>query len=167
MKNQFRALDDDEIGFLDEVLEASRAKDAAVKRDTAEQLELFRQHQEKSERAALGETTEDKGADVQSWAVGGKKRKRTKDKGVLPGVKLRKSSSIAEKPLPETMNGQSPPGAQVEPETASAATKPTATMMPSKVAVPTPSISSTHQAATSSASPVSGLGLGGYSSDEE
>ena len=177
MKNQFRALDDDEIGFLDEVLEASRARDAAVRRETAEQLELFRQQQEKTERVALGDATEDKDGDEQSWVVAGKKRKRAKDKGVLPGVKLRKASSNAEGPV-SFAQGEQSPAKDVQP--VKAHVKPTertddttsrspVASTPGKPVVPTSgremALSET-KATSGSVPPATGLGLGGYSSDE-
>ncbi|KAK1979275.1 N-terminal domain of NEFA-interacting nuclear protein NIP30-domain-containing protein [Colletotrichum cereale] len=42
IRNQFRALDDDEIGFLDEVREAKRAEEERVRRETEEGLAAFR-----------------------------------------------------------------------------------------------------------------------------
>ncbi|TQN68855.1 FAM192A-like protein, partial [Colletotrichum shisoi] len=46
IKNQFRALDDDEIDFLDEVRAAKRAEEERVRRETEEGLAAFRRAQE-------------------------------------------------------------------------------------------------------------------------
>ncbi|GJC92687.1 nefa-interacting nuclear protein [Colletotrichum higginsianum] len=45
IKNQFRALDDDEIDFLDEVRAAKRAEEERVRRETEEGLAAFRRAQ--------------------------------------------------------------------------------------------------------------------------
>ena len=51
-RNQFRSLDEDEVDFLDSVLESTRAKEAEVKKQTTEQLEAFRRQQEEAEKTA-------------------------------------------------------------------------------------------------------------------
>jgi len=109
LKNQFRNLDEDEVEFLDSVLESTRAKEEAVKRETKEQLDVFRRQQEEADKALLIETgnnTESGSAIAASppseggqWALNARKRKRAKEKEVLKGVKLRKSSSTSETPL--------------------------------------------------------------------
>ncbi|MCJ1399832.1 hypothetical protein MMC11_003035 [Xylographa trunciseda] len=107
LKNQFRNLDEDEIEFLDSVLESTRAKEEAIKKETAEQLSLFRQQQEDADRAMVQETQEGSeesklpksGSPVNDeslWAVK-RKRKRSKETEVAKGVKLRKSSSTMER----------------------------------------------------------------------
>lgn len=120
LKNQFRTLDDDEVEFLDSVLESTRAKEEAVKRETVEQLDVFRRQQEEADRALLlqqqegldedkvGKTGNPTTEETQ-WAVNGRKRKRVKEKDVLKGVKLRKSSIASKSPtaadgtLPSTL----------------------------------------------------------------
>ena len=115
MKNQFRTLGDDEVEFLDSVLESTRAKEAAVKKETAEQLEAFRQQREAAEKALLDKVDNQQSsntgtamtADQETWATSGKKRRRPKEKDTLVGTKLRKTSSSAEKdgpakPMPKT-----------------------------------------------------------------
>ena len=103
MKNQFRNLDEDEIEFLDSILESTRAKEEAVKKETAEQLNLFRRQQEDADRAMVQDTDEGveesvvakSGSPVNDnspWAVN-RKRKRVKETEIVRGVKLRKSSS--------------------------------------------------------------------------
>ncbi|KAL9607807.1 MAG: hypothetical protein Q9167_007312 [Letrouitia subvulpina] len=105
LKNQFRTLDEDEVEFLDTVLESARAKEAAVKKETTEQLDQFRQQQELADRAFLAEkeeTGEQSGqgdqignptSETSQWAINARKRKRVREKESLPGVKLRKSST--------------------------------------------------------------------------
>ena len=104
LKNQFRSLDDDEIDFLDSVLESTRAREQAVKRETAEQLAAFRKHQEEVERKALSSMNEDTGLVPESpvvegeelWSAVGRKRKRGKDKEGFRGLKLKRTSSAHE-----------------------------------------------------------------------
>ncbi|MCJ1354321.1 MAG: hypothetical protein MMC33_004309 [Icmadophila ericetorum] len=118
LKNQFRTLDEDEIEFLDSVLESTRAREEAVKRETTEQLDAFRRLQEEADKAALlsgsgeaageedgrgaggaagplGSPVRGLGEDGSEWGVNSRKRKRFKEKEILKGVKLRKGSSGA------------------------------------------------------------------------
>ncbi|KAF2172980.1 hypothetical protein M409DRAFT_62638 [Zasmidium cellare ATCC 36951] len=156
LKNQFRSLDEDEVEFLDSVLEGERVKEAAVKRQTREELDAFRRQQEEAEKAAKVGGPEDstEAVDGTSWSVG-KKRKKGRE-GLLRGVKLRKASS-GERASAAAEPAASPSPPQEEQakvtdevkrgsETASPADKP---------AVP--------PKATSGA----GLGLAAYSSDED
>lgn len=93
LKNQFRSLDEDEIEFLDSVLESTRAQEAAVKKDTADQLELFRRQREEAEKAMLGPTSSEvTPAEEEEWAIPGRKRRRDKKDLLIPGKK-RKSSA--------------------------------------------------------------------------
>jgi hypothetical protein len=112
LKNQFRSLDDDEIEFLDSVLESTRAKEEAIKRETAEQLDLFRRQQEQADKVLLLESAD--GSDLtrpqdaisspsgkSQWDFTAKKRRRANENEVLKGIKIRKSSSAAgAKPQP-------------------------------------------------------------------
>lgn len=105
MKNQFRNLDEDEIEFLDSVLESTRAKEEALKKETAEQVSLFRRQQEEADRAILNQTNDTEGGTATGkandltggdyqWATNTwKKRKRVEKEG-LKGIKLRKASSM-------------------------------------------------------------------------
>ena len=121
MKNQFRTLDDDEIEFLDSVLESTRAKEQALKKETAEQLSLFREQQETADRALSiqtegtpenGDEGSSKPIDDTSWVISGRKRKRTKDNEILRGIKARRSSSTNDATLPDPHSPSiaSPPG---------------------------------------------------------
>ncbi|KAG5978345.1 hypothetical protein E4U55_006219 [Claviceps digitariae] len=93
IRNQFRALDDDEIEFLDEVKAAKRMEEERVRRELEDGLRAFREQQRRSSAvggdAATGaEGGEDLGAagggtDIQSgsggeWGGIGRKRKRGK-----------------------------------------------------------------------------------------
>jgi hypothetical protein len=94
------ALDDEEADYLDSILEKKRQEEANVKKETVEQLDLFRRQREEAERRARGleedstEPTQEHGAG--QWAAAGRKRKKGPEAGLLKGVKLRKSSSIPE-----------------------------------------------------------------------
>ncbi|PGG97909.1 hypothetical protein GX51_07083 [Blastomyces parvus] len=118
LKNQFRSLDEDEVEFLDSVLESTRAQEAAVKRETREQLEIFHRQRQEAEKALAGTGSADptgasSAADEEQWTTGVRKRKRAKEKDAIPGVKLRKSSSanvntvVASKVSPEASGKES------------------------------------------------------------
>jgi hypothetical protein len=78
-------------------LESTRKKEAAIKKETAEQLELFRRHQEEAEKAARAEQdTTSPTAEEEQWIASGRKRKKAHEKGPLKALKLRKSSSTSE-----------------------------------------------------------------------
>ncbi|MCJ1312876.1 hypothetical protein MMC25_006552 [Agyrium rufum] len=119
LKNQFRSLDEDEVDFLDSVLESTRAKEEALKKETTERLDEFRRLREEAEKKAALLDDADGGEDgagaegamagkagspnaqddEPKWAVGGRKRKRVKEKeGVLKGVKVRRESTLGEGP---------------------------------------------------------------------
>ncbi|KAJ5212547.1 uncharacterized protein N7498_004193 [Penicillium cinerascens] len=95
LKNQFRALDEDEVEFLDSVLESTRAQEAAVKKDTADQLEIFRKQREEAEKAMLGPTSSEvTPAEEEEWTIPARKRRRDKGKDLLvPGKKRRASAT--------------------------------------------------------------------------
>ncbi|KAL8715192.1 MAG: hypothetical protein Q9220_001150 [cf. Caloplaca sp. 1 TL-2023] len=172
LKNQFRNLDEDEVEFLDSVLESTRAKEAAVKKETTEQLSLFRQQQEQADREHLNGTdtaddkeegaTPDPSAKDAQWATNARKRKRTKDKEGLPGLKLRKSSTNEGSPTgPPSETVQSPNQTTTrQTETASPAS-PSSFPRAGSLTTSTPSSSSPEKAKAVT------LGLAGYSSDEE
>lgn len=159
LKNQFRSLDDDEIDFLDKVLESTRAKEAAVKRETSEQLDYFRRQQEEAEKAAQAQNTDAVVPEVEEkWATGRKRKKGKEGEGAIKGLKLRKTSSVGSPPGP---SGALSTGGTNEPTQAA------------RAAVDTQEKSASPQAAKAAAptkaSPVPsmGLGLGDYSSDED
>ncbi|TVY57787.1 hypothetical protein LCER1_G000910 [Lachnellula cervina] len=168
LKNQFRALDEDEVEFLDSVLESTRADEDRVKRETAEGLALFRQQQEeadkKARRGSEGVAVAEAGSPIareETWISGGRKRKRAKEKEVLKGVKIRRSSMAneIEKPSEEAATRDSP--ATKKQSTAAPAT---ATANPDKAT----STSSTNSPAAVKKPPAKpSLGLVNYGSDED
>ena len=151
-----------------------------MKKETADQLEAFRQQREAAEQALLDEADNQQRsntgaalpADQETWVSSGKKRRRYKEKDTLVGTKLRKMSSSAEKDglakpasetgiekqadLPETRKESEKYSVHTS-ERLSQEQPPTVTRtLPATATTPTtmPATSST-------------LGLGGYSSDED
>lgn len=97
LKNQFRALDDDEIGFLDELRGREREEEARVRKETAEGLDAFRKHRDEMEKRKREEEAQhDVVEEVKEdeWKVG-RKRKAGKEKVGGLGIKLRKTSTVA------------------------------------------------------------------------
>ena len=178
LKNQFRNLDEDEVEFLDSVLESTRAKEEAVKRETSQQLDLFkRQQDEADKRLREGENGREveEGSPIlgeSEWTVGSKKRKRVKERDVLKGVKIRRSSS-------SRLGAASPDATRLHSEDITEPSKSTSVTTPKEGLQHTqqsaPAVSNSSKAAIIPASPdtspkpkpVPGLGLAAYSSDEE
>lgn len=114
IKNQFRALDDDEADFLDEVREGKRRAEEALRRETEEGLQAFRRAQKGTGENAGGggggggeEDGEGEGEE-ESWGVG-RKRRRAKEREVK-GVR-RKVSAGEEKKADEGLRATSKGGA--------------------------------------------------------
>ena len=109
LKNQFRALDEDEVDFLDSVLESTRAQEAAVKKETADQLEVFRKQREEAEKAMLGPTSSEvTPAEEEEWTILARKRRRDKGKDLLLPGKKRKASSAEGSAKPDTSKDEKP-----------------------------------------------------------
>ncbi|KIW91274.1 uncharacterized protein Z519_08170 [Cladophialophora bantiana CBS 173.52] len=155
LKNQFRALDDDEVEFLDSVLEASRAKENAIKQETAEQLEVFRRQRAAAEQALVEGTEIGKSGDSVDnglWAIKKKKRRREKDGESDADPKSRKLSTAA---------NTAASAATAADDDHNAPTKRASPVNPDINDQITPPITAARpQAAV-------GLGLGAYSSDED
>lgn len=163
LKNQFRALDQDEVDFLDSVLESTRREEERVKRETAEGLELFRKQQDEADKKArIGDDQSPVEAttavEEEQWAAGARKRKRVKEKEGLKGVKIRRSSSTIETGAtsPEekkrddaTKHTGAPQEEKSRPKTATASEVPASKPPPA------------------AAKPKAGLGLVDYGSDED
>ncbi|KAH0386433.1 hypothetical protein KCU92_g2582, partial [Aureobasidium melanogenum] len=175
LKNQFRSLDQDEVEFLDTVMESTRAKEEAVKKETAERLEAFRRQQEDTEKASRGAAPEASNqSEGDTWAFNARKRKRTKEKEAIAGLKLRKSSSSATQMTPDGAAAtpsddkiQSPPSPAPTPANQSA--KP---VQPPAAAIDKAVIDKVDQApavatASTPPAPASALGLAAYSSDDD
>jgi len=100
LQNQIAALDNDDVEYHQSILDSEQAKEAAIRKETSEQLALFRKHQEEAEREALAKS----GSPVdeqEAWVVGNKKRKKGLEKGGLLGIKLRKPSASSDNPTPD------------------------------------------------------------------
>ncbi|KIW13401.1 hypothetical protein PV08_08589 [Exophiala spinifera] len=149
LKNQFRALDDDEVDFLDSVLESERAKEDAVKKEMSEQLEAFRNQRAKAEKDLLEheipEAEERLGAPVgkNAWTTQKKRRRRDEESKAIASNKTRKLSSSADN-TPQ---------------------QPTAPKESGELAKPLEAANQSSPAQVKSTPGV--LGLGDYSSDED
>jgi len=165
------------------VLESTRKKEQDVKRETTEQLDQFRKQQEEADRAVLeeGGEVDDTKAEVKAgspeagegqWAVNARKRKRVKEKEGLKGIKLRKSSSTNEAPVksseefPEPGKGNAPALFQTRLDEKRAETPISTPPAPLAITNPktTPAVV---KAESPKASSGTGLGLAGYSSEED
>ncbi|KAK2016806.1 hypothetical protein LZ32DRAFT_644921 [Colletotrichum eremochloae] len=129
IRNQFRALDDDEIEFLDEMREAKRAEEERVRRETEEGLAAFRraQGQQGQKRSGDGDGDDDDapegGAAVgvgvsgarddgagaeEEWAVGPRKR-RKRERGGFGVKKIEEKEAAAA----AAAGGKTPAGEKV------------------------------------------------------
>ncbi|OCK80644.1 hypothetical protein K432DRAFT_382005 [Lepidopterella palustris CBS 459.81] len=183
LKNQFRALDDEEVEFLDSVLESTRAAEAAIRKETTEKLDIFRKQREEAEKAALEDQSGSSAAIIEEeqWiASGSRKRKKGKEREPLLGLKLRKTSSTSEKPqapsaVGTASSGPPPLKTMNSAETAKAAQSPkssiqptqssTAKVTPAKLPIPAKSSPSTSPPSLRPKTAV--LGLTNYSSDSD
>ncbi|KAK7992409.1 hypothetical protein PG996_012559 [Apiospora saccharicola] len=111
LSNQFRALDDDEVDFLEEVQEKERQEEERKRRELEEGLGKFRQAQNKGRPPANGAgkndvveeeeeevvPTEDLASEWAGAATGGAGRKRKREKEVLfKGIKRKSTSESAQ-----------------------------------------------------------------------
>ena len=168
------------------MLESTRAKEEAVKKETAEQLDLFRRQQEEADKALLTEVgdTSDPSASGKTgsalaaeseWAINARKRKRAKEKEGLKGIKFRKSSvseiQMASATSDTPAGNSAPTVISKEPNAVSKFPVPKdadsiKSMPPSKShTTPSSKIIAIQGKATRDVLP--GLGLAGYSSDED
>lgn len=86
------SLDDDEADYLDSIEEKRRKEEARVRKETLEQLDLFRRQREEAESKSLEEQVVDvPGQDDTQWTAPGRKRKKGPETSFLKGVKLRKT----------------------------------------------------------------------------
>jgi hypothetical protein len=164
LKNQFRAIDEDEADFLESVLESTRAKEDAIRKETAGSLVAFRKQQEEKEKAVLG--LGESGSPVgegEAWIFSGKKRKKGKQKDFLKGIKLRKTSSIdsPSEAIAKSATNDPPKDKTLETVQQKASPQRNSTAASTKQDVPSTA------PRKPSTSPIVGLGLGNYSSDED
>ncbi|KAI0400657.1 N-terminal domain of NEFA-interacting nuclear protein NIP30-domain-containing protein [Xylaria palmicola] len=113
IRNQFRALDDDEIEFLHGVSDGQRAEEERLRRETEEGLAGFRRAQQQAVggggggggdvdvdvEGSGGTTTGDPVLLREEWASAGRKRKRERERAGLKGVKRRTSAPEEEKKM--------------------------------------------------------------------
>ncbi|SMR44679.1 unnamed protein product [Zymoseptoria tritici ST99CH_1A5] len=174
LRNQFQALDEDDVEFLDSVLESTRKQEAAVRKQTREELEAFKRQQQEAEQAAkVVDTLPEAPVETSSWTVSRKRKKGRED--VLGGVKLRKASSGAktlgeaakdESPVSGTATGAAEPAGKTAladvgaSKNANSGSSEVKEVSNAPAAIPRPSVSPPPQ-------PGSGLGLVAYSSDED
>lgn len=93
------ALDEDEADYLESLLMEKRRDEMRIKKETLEQLELFKNQQEEAERQIFEvESVEPSKEDPGLWATMGRKRKKAPEDGLLKGIKLRKRSLAAGQP---------------------------------------------------------------------
>ncbi|KAK2795355.1 hypothetical protein FQN50_009746 [Emmonsiellopsis sp. PD_5] len=177
LKNQFRSLDEDEVEFLDSVLESTRAQEAALKRETMEQLEVFHRQRQQMDKAFIAGTdipgpADSNGTkagsppDEEQWVTSGRKRRRGKDKEAFPGVKLRKSSStdVKSSTISKASSDTASRPAQSSPEPEKDAK--IVEKVETKHATET-SVEQTKPQIPAAAPTSSALGLGAYSSDDD
>ncbi|KAI1109806.1 N-terminal domain of NEFA-interacting nuclear protein NIP30-domain-containing protein [Nemania sp. NC0429] len=98
IRNQFRALDDDEIEFLHGMSDDKRAEEERVRRETEERLASFRKAQLSVGGAGVGDAGDggDGDGEAEEWGLAtGRKRKRDRerDKSGLKGVRRKTSTS--------------------------------------------------------------------------
>ncbi|KAI9670589.1 MAG: hypothetical protein M1831_005809 [Alyxoria varia] len=186
LKNQFRALDEDEVDFLDSVLESTRANAANIQQETIEQLDSFRKKREDIEKAHQAEHgAEGQEEDETHWGSGGRgrKRKKARDKDSFPHLKKRKSSAAdEEKPASgssasaaHSSSGPSEKPSYANGEGVGSVQGTVSTDVSSATAVRVGQSASTEQLSTrdpagdrpSAGSRSLDLGLGAYSSDED
>lgn len=144
-------------------------------------MDVFRRQQEEADKALLSETGDHNDIDApgkassppvteSQWAINARKRKRVKAKEGLKGVKLRKSSTTREEPpaLGKQMREDSPATLAVMKNSVNhiAATKGVGFIEKPSLSSPSPT-SPSIDASKSTISGGLGLGLAGYSSDED
>ncbi|KAI0163510.1 N-terminal domain of NEFA-interacting nuclear protein NIP30-domain-containing protein [Pestalotiopsis sp. NC0098] len=97
LRNQFRALDDDEVDFLDNMVEEERKTAEEQKRIEEEGLKVFRDAQKKSKPVAEDDDDAPVAEEViDEWsAPAARKRKREKEP-IIKGIKRRVSQNTQE-----------------------------------------------------------------------
>ncbi|THY33241.1 hypothetical protein D6D00_01047 [Aureobasidium pullulans] len=180
LKNQFRSLDQDEVEFLDTVMETTRAKEDAVRKETAEQLEAFRRQQEDTEKASREAAPEASNqSEGDTWAFNARKRKRNREKEAIAGLKLRKTSSSMAQTTSDARVGaitttsddknappSSPAPTPADQSASAKSVQPPAAAIDKAVLDKVDKAPATAAASTSPA-PAAALGLAAYSSDDD
>ncbi|KJZ76638.1 hypothetical protein HIM_03974 [Hirsutella minnesotensis 3608] len=108
LRNQFRALDDDEIAFLDDVKERMRLEEDKLRQETEQGLRAFRQRQKAgadgssgtepgSHQWPLGQegaADDQHGGLEEEWALSRKRKRNARDKDAMR-LKRRSSSGVS------------------------------------------------------------------------
>jgi len=161
------------------VLDSQRAKEAEVKKEEAERLAAFKKAREEAEKGGVddeGERGMDVAGDEVVWMASGagRKRKKGKESGALKGVKVRRRSSAAAqvgslRVVEEKQDVVAAINATLDSETATSSMHaPVADALPPpSAAASTQSLPAALPAPAPAPTSVPGLGLGGYSSEED
>jgi hypothetical protein len=156
-------------------MESTRAKEDAVKRETAERLEAFRRLQEDTEKASRGDAPEaSTQSEADTWAFNARKRKRTREKEAIAGLKLRKSSSsmaqmTSDAGAAEAADDKNPSPSSPAPTPANQSAKsvqPPVAAIDKAISEKIDKTPATAAASTAPA-PAAALGLAAYSSDDD
>lgn len=150
-----------------------------MKKETAEQLETFRKQREEAEKALLDEASNAQASnpgaasavEEDTWTTSGRKRRRAKDKETLVGAKLRKMSSSTRDNEPDEEQTTRSMKTQSDPKDKDPTmVKNASSTVESRVHSKPPSsekLLSSIPASTKTLAAPPGLGLAGYSSDED
>ena len=161
LKNQFRALDEDEIEFLDGLEAEARAAEARAKAEMAAGLDAFRAAQGGGGGGGAGAegekgTAEDDVHGVEkdligdtAWAIGRKRKRRTDNKTAFPHLK--RKSNTAENGDKEGEKQKLDGGEKAE----------------TKAELPTPTTAKTAALPPPPPKPKATLGLADYGSDDD
>ncbi|KAI0505468.1 N-terminal domain of NEFA-interacting nuclear protein NIP30-domain-containing protein [Xylaria bambusicola] len=172
IRNQFRALDDDEIEFLHGVSDEKRAEEERLRRETEEGLANFRKAQKLSgggggggDDAVSADAEANGDGVVEEWsaaaaAAGSRKRKRDRDRAGLKGVKRRTSVPEEEKKDESVAREMNEVASDNQPTSASHA-------QPGSAAAAKASTQSASAVTSAMSKPKPPLGLVDYGSDEE
>lgn len=158
LRNQFRSLDEDEVDFLDSVMESTRAQEAAVKKDTADQLEAFRRQREKAEKMLQDEPLEEEG---EGWTAP-RKRRREKQNSLFP--KKRKASDTNPTGKDTDKEGDD---TKTDRKTSTSSQATSASKSTGATTQPTGATAEQKPVANPGPKPLVSLGLGDYGSDSD
>jgi len=165
---------------LDSVLESTRAQEAAVKKETAEQLAVFHRQRELADQAAAigggassgakgDDTTAGSPAEEEDWSLSARKRRRGNNKkdNLLIPAKMRKSSS-SEMGIPgDPETRTKPAGARLESKLDQPSARATAQSVRELQPAQPPASGTATLKSTIPKSPGLSLSLVGYNSEDE
>lgn len=117
IRNQFRALDDDEIEFLDEVVAARRKEEERVRRETEDGVRAFRELQRR--RGSGGEAVGEGHDEGEDWGVGRKRKRRDRDRDREKAVVKRRADGAQRLAESQSRDGKPAGNAEADEKTAS------------------------------------------------